>query len=189
MSLYRIDVVASAPYRSSENVKRSKRFPILKLACLIALAMFDHLAFAQEQVAENDPSSASQAPVAAAPEADTDKEERWNAYGQFTTIVQKKDAFHAAYTNFDGSTNSLLPGKEISHTTSATEFLGLRVWQGGEFYLVPEMISEIPLSDLHGLGGSVNNGELEKAGSNAPTFYRSRSFLRQTWGYGSDSVQ
>jgi hypothetical protein len=57
---------------------------MLKLACLIALAMFDQLAFSQDQVSENDPTSAS--------------EERWNAYGQFTTIVQKKNAFHAAYT-------------------------------------------------------------------------------------------
>jgi hypothetical protein len=159
-----------------------------KLVGLIALAMWGHMAFAQDEVTDDDPTSASGVPVAPAPEADTDKEERWNAYGQFTTILQRKEAFHAAYTNLDGSTNSLLPVKEISHTTSATEFLGVRLWQGGEFYLVPEMISEIPLSDLHGLGGSVNNGELEKAGSNAPTFYRSRSYFRQTWGYGGDSV-
>jgi high affinity Mn2+ porin len=165
------------------------RGPTSKLALLVVLAMLGQSAFAQAQVAENDPPSGSQAAVAPAAEVNSDQEERWNAYGQFTTIVQKKDAFHAAYTNLGGSTNSLLPGEEISHTTSATEFLGLRVWKGGEIYLVPEMISEIPLSDLHGLGGSVNNGELEKAGSNAPTFYRSRSFLRQTWGFGGDSVQ
>jgi len=166
---------------------------MLKLACLIALAMFDPVVFAQQPAPQSDPASASAPPAAppVAPGADgaADTDERWNAYGQFTTIVQRKEAFHAAYTNLDGSTNSLLPVKEITHTTSATEFLGLRVWPGGEFYLVPEMISEIPLSDLHGLGGSVNNGELEKAGSNAPTFYRSRSFLRQTWGYGGDVTQ
>ncbi len=161
----------------------------MKLACLTVLALFSGSSFAQEPVAETDPTSASQAPVAPAPATDTDNQERWNAYGQLTTIVQKKDAFHAAYTNLDGSTNSLLPGAEISHTTSATGFLGLRLWRGGELYLVPEMISEIPFSDLHGLGGSVNNGELEKAGSNAPTFYRSRSYLRQTWGFGGDSSQ
>jgi high affinity Mn2+ porin len=120
--------------------------------------------------------------------AEDGKEERWNAYSQFTYIWQRKDPFAAAYTNLNGSTNSLLPGKELSHTTTATAFLGLRAWNGGEIYFVPEMIAEVPLSDLHGLGGSVQNGELEKNGRSTPTFYRSRLFLRQTWGLGGESI-
>jgi hypothetical protein len=116
------------------------------------------------------------------------KEEPWNAYGQFTYMWHRKESFAAAYTNLNGSPNSLVPDKERSYTTTATAFLGLRVWKGGEVYLVPEVISELPLSGLHGLGGSVQNGELEKNGLRTPTFYRSRLFLRQTWGLGGEST-
>ncbi len=165
-------------------MKKVKEFPILKLACAIALAMLAQLAFGQDQVAEHEPVGLSRVTLPLA--AEDVKEERWNAYGQFTYIWQRKDPFAAAYTNLNGSTNSLVPGKELSHTTTATAFLGLKAWKGGEIYLVPEMIAEIPLSNLTGLGGSVNNGELEKNGRPTPTFYRSRLFLRQTWGLGSE---
>ena len=37
-------------------------------------------------------------------------DENWNAYGQFTYISSWKPSFHAAYTNLNGSMNSLLPG-------------------------------------------------------------------------------
>ena len=115
-------------------------------------------------------------------------EERWNAFGQFTYIWHQKESFPAAYTNVNGSPNSLIPEKERSYTTTATAFLGLKAWKGAEIYFVPEMISELPLSNLHGLGGSIQNAELEKNGARAPTFYRSRLFLRETWGFGGEST-
>ncbi len=120
--------------------------------------------------------------------AEDPQEERWNAYGQFTLIWHQKDAFPAAYTNFNGSPNSLIPESERSYTMTATAFLGLRAWQGAELYFVPEVISELPLSGLHGLGGSVQNAELEKNGTERPTFYRARLFLRQTWDFGGVST-
>jgi hypothetical protein len=115
-------------------------------------------------------------------------EEAWTASGQVTYIWHRKDAFPAAYTNLNGSPNSLAPERERSYTASATAFVGLRAWQGGEIHFAPEMISELPLSGLRGLGGSIQNGELEKNGARAPTFYRSRLFLRQTWGLGGEPV-
>ncbi len=120
--------------------------------------------------------------------AEDTQEERWNAYGQFTYIWHQKESFPAAYTNFNGSPNSLIPERERSYTTTATAFLGLRAWKGAEVYFVPEMISELPLSNLHGLGGSIQNAELEKNGARTPTFYRSRLFLRETWGFGGEST-
>ena len=116
--------------------------------------------------------------------AEEPEEERWNAYGQFTYIWHQKESFPAAYTNLNGSTNSLVPDRERSYTTTATAFLGLRAWKDAELYAVPEVISELPLSGLHGLGGSIQNAELEKNGKRSPTLYRSRLFLRQTWGFG-----
>lgn len=115
---------------------------------------------------------------------DDTRDERWNAYGQATYIANKHDAFPAAYTNLNGSPNSLLAQKERSWSATATGYLGVRPWQGGEIFFVPEMIAQVAFSGLHGLGGSVQNGELEKTGFSDPIFYRSRLFLRQTWNLG-----
>jgi hypothetical protein len=118
-----------------------------------------------------------------------DSEERWNAFGQATYIANKHDAFPAAYTNLNGSPNSLLPQKERSWSATATAYLGVSPWRGGELFFVPEMIAQVAFSDLHGLGGSVQNGELEKTGFSDPIFYRSRLFLRQTWTLGGESAK
>ena len=63
----------------------------------------------------------------------------------------------------------------------------MRPWRGGEIFFVPEMIAQVAFSGLHGLGGSVQNGELEKTGFSTPIFYRSRLFLRQTWNLGGET--
>ena len=120
--------------------------------------------------------------------AQSPAEEQGNAYGQFTYIYQQKRPFSAAYTDLNGSPNSLSPAKERSFTTSATAFLGWRAWSGGELYFVPELISELPLSGLRGLGGSIQNGELEKNGTVKPTIYRARLFLRQSWNLGGETT-
>jgi hypothetical protein len=115
-------------------------------------------------------------------------DETWNAYGQFTYISSWKLPFHAPYTNKNGSTASLIPDAERSFTASATLFVGLRLWQGGEAYFVPEVIAERALSGLHGLGGSIQNFELQKTGGETPQLYRSRTFLRQNIGFGGEHV-
>src|SRR5215471_14290046 len=61
-------------------------------------------------------------------------DELWNAYGQVTWIESFKLPFHAPYTNFNGSTNSLLPDFENSFTISATLYGGVKLWHGAEFY-------------------------------------------------------
>jgi hypothetical protein len=116
------------------------------------------------------------------------EEERWNAYGQFTYISNWKLAFAAPYTNANGSINSLLPTAERSFTGSFTLFLGARLWPGAEAYYVPEVIAERPLSDLRGLGGAIQNFELQKTGSETPQLYRSRLYLKQRFDLGGDRV-
>ena len=113
--------------------------------------------------------------------------ESWNAYGQFTYISSWKLAFDAPYTNLNGSINSLLPTAERSFTGTATLYLGARLWKGAEGYLVPEVISEQPLSQLRGLGGAIQNFELQKGGATVPEIYRSRLFVKQTIGLGGKS--
>lgn len=114
--------------------------------------------------------------------------ERWNMYGQFTYISSFKLPFTAKYTNANGSSNSLVPGYERSFTASLTLFFGLRLWRGAEAYFVPEVISERPLSNLRGLGGSIQNFELQKGGSETPQIYRARTYLRQTFNLGGKDV-
>ena len=116
------------------------------------------------------------------------KEEAWNAYGQFTYIVSAKSAFSAPYTNLNGSTNSLLPSAERSYTGTATLYLGARLWQGAEAYVVPELIAEEALSDLKGLGGVIQNFELQKSGAKDPRVYLSRAYIRQIFGFGGKPI-
>ncbi len=118
---------------------------------------------------------------------DIDKES-WNVYGQFTYISSWKLPFKAPYTNANGSINSLVPGAERSFTGTFSLFFGLKLWSGGEAYFVPEVIAERPLSGLHGIGGAIQNFELQKGGTETPQLYRSRLFLRQTFGLGGDHV-
>ena len=115
--------------------------------------------------------------------------ESWNAYGQFTYISNWKLAFPAAYTNLNGSINSLLPTAEQGFTGTATLYLGVRLWSGAEAYVVPEVISELPFDQLRGLGGAIQNFELQKGGTETPQVYHSRAFVKQTFGFGGERVK
>ncbi len=120
-------------------------------------------------------------------------DEDWNAYGQITDIWSQKLALHAPYSNTDTTntprTYSLSPNQELSFTETATIFLGLRLWPGAEFYAVPELIGETPLSGLKGLGGAIQNFELQKNGLPVPTPYLSRAYVRQTIELGGNPVE
>ena len=109
------------------------------------------------------------------------QDESWNLYGQFTYITSYHPAIPAAYTNVNGSVNSLWTQPERGFTSTFTLFGGVRLWHGGEVYVVPEIIAERAFSMLRGLGGSTENFELQKTGSEAPTVYRSRLYYRQTF--------
>lgn len=115
--------------------------------------------------------------------ADDTIDEAWNAHFQATYIWQKKPSFAASYSGV----NSLSPSTEKSYSFSSTAALGWRPWTGGELYVNPELVQGVPLSGLTGLGG-MTNGEQQKTGGPNPTFYRARSFLRQTWALGGQKV-
>lgn len=116
------------------------------------------------------------------------EDESWNAYGQSTYIGSYKLPFSAKYTNLNGSNSSLLPSGEYSWTWTVTLWAGFKLWRGAEAYVVPEVVSEVPLSGLKGLGSTIQNFELQKQGSSTPTLYQSRAFLQQTFGLGGKPV-
>ena len=113
-------------------------------------------------------------------------EEKWNAKFQATYIGQSKPSFNAPYSG----TNSLISAREHAYSSTVTAYMGYRPWAGGELYFNPEMIQSVSLSTLHGLGG-LSNSEQQKTSGPKPTFYRSRLFLRQTYGLGGgqDAVE
>jgi len=113
---------------------------------------------------------------------DVQEPERFAVHGQTTYIWQRKPAFDAAYSG----ENSLGTERAKSYSFSGTLDLGLRLWQGAEFHFNPEVAQGVPFSELHGVGGP-SNGELGKASSTSPVFYRARAFVRQTWGLGGGS--
>jgi hypothetical protein len=115
-------------------------------------------------------------------------DESWNLYGQSTFIGSFKPGFGGGPYDLNGSTNSLKPGAEESFTWSTTLFFGLEPWHGGKLYFVPEFIAEQPLSDLHGLGGAIQNFELQKQGTTVPQLYRSRLYFQETVGLGGKRV-
>ena len=109
------------------------------------------------------------------------------ARAQLTYNWQKHPTFAAPYSG----PNSIIPAAEKMYTLTATAFLGLRPWAGGELYLNPEMAQGVPFSgNLVGLGG-FTNGEITRAAGTNPVVYRQRLFLRQTWnnGGGSEKVE
>jgi hypothetical protein len=116
-------------------------------------------------------------------------DESWNAYGQYTYISNWKLPFSAPYTNANGSINSLAPNAERSFASVFTLFFGLRLWPGGEVYLSPEFVAERGLSEIRGLGGSIQDYELQKSGSEIPSLYRSRTYLRQNFNLGGARVE
>jgi len=107
------------------------------------------------------------------------EDESRDARFQSTYVYQAKPAFDSPYSG----PRSLRGDKERSYTLTATAFLGVRPWSGGEFYFDPEVVRGRALSNVSGLGG-LTNGELQKTAGPEFRLYRARLFLRQTFGLG-----
>lgn len=107
--------------------------------------------------------------------------ETLGAHYQLTYAWQVKPDMPAAYSG----ANSLLAQREYSSTLTATAYFGWRPWAGGELYFNPEVTQGQAFSNLTGLGG-FTNGEVTRASSATPQWYRQRLFLRQTWNRGGE---
>jgi high affinity Mn2+ porin len=112
----------------------------------------------------------------ALPESDA-----WNVHAQTTILPQGDLSFRSPYMG----TNSL-PGRgQIQTTWTTTAFLGVRLWDGGEFYFNPELAQGFGLDGTLGLAG-FPNGEAQKAGSEYPRIRPQRYYLKQTFGLGGE---
>jgi high affinity Mn2+ porin len=105
--------------------------------------------------------------------------ETWSFHGQATTITQGHGAFSSPYA----SDNSFESRKEVRNSFTSTLFLGRRLWEGGAFYVNPELAGG--QGDSHVLGlAAAPNGEIYRVDSPELKVSLARVFLRQTWDFG-----
>ena len=106
--------------------------------------------------------------------------DRFAFHGQFTYLNQYDPAFRAPYSG----TNSLIPniGRE---TADATLYAGVRLWQGAEAWINPEIDQGFGLSGSVGVAG-FPSGEAYKVGADFPYTRLQRAFIRQTIDLGGD---
>ena len=110
----------------------------------------------------------------ALPESDN-----WNVHAQMTFLPQGYPAIRSPYAS-----PLSLPGRgELQSTWTTTAFLGVRLWDGGEFYFDPELAQGFGLNGTQGLAG-FPSGEAQKAGSEYPKIRPQRYYLKQTFGLG-----
>ena len=105
-----------------------------------------------------------------------------NFHGQTTFTWQGYPAIHSPFSG----PNSLIGSGEGRETTDATLFAGVRLWQGAEFWIDPEIDQGFGLADTHGVAG-FTSAEAYKVGANYPYTRVQRYFIRQTFDLGGDS--
>jgi high affinity Mn2+ porin len=107
--------------------------------------------------------------------------ERWNLYFQATSIGQYHGSFPAAYSGPDSLSNH--PERDVSLTS--TLFFGLRLPQGIQLYVDPEIAGGRGFSNVNGLANPTN-GELPRVASATPKPYLARLYLTHDFGLGSE---
>jgi high affinity Mn2+ porin len=107
--------------------------------------------------------------------------ETWSLHGQVTFTEQYHPAFTSPYTG----ANSLDPHSDGRETFDTTLFAGVRLWDGGEAYVNPEIDQGFGLSNTLGVAG-FTSGEAYKVGASDPYIRLQRLFFRQTFDLGGD---
>jgi high affinity Mn2+ porin len=105
--------------------------------------------------------------------------DNWSIHGQTTFTSQYAPPFHAPYRG----ANSLDPnaGRE---TWDATLYAGLKLWEGAQLWVNPEIDQGFGLSNTLGLAG-FPSGEAYKVGFDDPYMRLPRFFIRQTIDFGA----
>jgi high affinity Mn2+ porin len=106
--------------------------------------------------------------------------DRFAFHGQATFLGQYAPSFRAPYSG----TNSLTPN-QARETTDATLYVGVRLWQGAEAWINPEIDQGFGLSGSVGVAG-FPSGEAYKVGADYPYTRLDRAFLRQTISLGGE---
>jgi high affinity Mn2+ porin len=105
-----------------------------------------------------------------------------NFHGQTTFTWQGYPAIRSPYSG----ANSFPASGEGRETFDATLFAGVRLWQGAEFWIDPEIDQGFGVGNTHGAAG-FPSGESYKLGASYPYARVQRYFVRQTVNLGGDS--
>jgi len=104
-----------------------------------------------------------------------------NFHGQTTFVWQGYPAFRSPFAG-----TFSLPGSGLGRETfDATLYAGLRLWQGAELWIAPEIDQGFGFANTHGVAG-FPTGESYKLGSSYPYVRMHRGFLRQTINLGGE---
>lgn len=103
-------------------------------------------------------------------------------HGQATFVWQGYPAIRSPYEG----PNSLPSSGQGRQTSDVTLFTGVRLWQGAEMWVDPELDQGFGLANTHGVAG-FPNGETYKLGADYPYARLQRYFIRQTFNLGGDS--
>ena len=105
----------------------------------------------------------------------------WNIHAQTTVLPQGYGPIHSPYAGQDS-----LPGSgQMQATWTSTAFLGVKLWEGGEFYFDPELTQGFGINGALGVAG-FPNGEAQKAGAPFPKIRAQRYYVKQTFGLGGE---
>ena len=138
--------------------------------CFSINAAQAQLAEVQGTTIRNDSQVASASPAV---------QEPWNVLGQFTNVTQFNPAFPSPYAG----QNSLDAASHSSATNDLTLYAGVRVSDGGELWINPEIDQGFGLNNTTGLAG-YSSGEAYKVGANVPYIRLPRLFYRQVVNLG-----
>jgi high affinity Mn2+ porin len=105
-----------------------------------------------------------------------------NLHGQFTFLWQGYPPMRSPYQG----ANSLPGTGEGRETSDATLYAGVRLWQGAELWINPEIDQGFGLANTLGVAG-FPSGEAYKVGFAYPYARLPRTFIRQTINLGGDS--
>lgn len=111
------------------------------------------------------------------------EERRFSLHGQTTFVNHGVPNFRSPYRG----EQSLVPN-QAQATTTATAFIGFKLFEGTELYYNPEFSQGFGLSRTLGVAGFVN-GEAQKAGAPFPKLRSNRYFVRQTFGLGGETEE
>jgi len=108
--------------------------------------------------------------------------DRVNIHGQTTFVWQGYPAIRSPFAG----PNSLPGSGEGRETFDATLYAGVRLWQGAELWIDPEIDQGFGLMDSHGAAG-FPSAEAYKLGSAYPYARVQRYFVRQTIDLGGET--
>jgi high affinity Mn2+ porin len=109
--------------------------------------------------------------------------DNFNLHAQTTFLPQYAFPFHAPYHG-----QNSLDSNHGRETWDVTFYAGVRLWQGAELWINPEIDQGFGLSATLGVAG-FPSAEAYKVGSSVPYARLPRMFVRQTIDFGGETVK